>query len=255
MENNDDGGGQIEDNKKRRERLIIRGTGTILKKIHNVTECDETISLSVKKYTAISSVLLCKGMKNARRLFVKDENVCILCPGQSNAEKVTTITKKKNGRETLFVRNMNEIEPKLELKEITIETFTAKKVGTSDSDRVRCYCITPVEGYDVWVDSTLIYISRKDTNYMDMAYYNEEGANIVDEVVVKKENEEENVEEDEKEKEEEEEVKEVKVKKENEEEGDCGGNANPATRNSCSDVEESTVYKYWGIDDIFERYK
>lgn len=146
---------------KRREKVILKGVGATTKKFEGVVHCNESVTLKVLKYVATSSALLCKGMVNTKRIFIKNDKVWVLCPNQSPREQVIVIIKKFIGtKEMVFSRKLEDIVPSLSLVEVSDETFNVTKRAYTKADGTWCYCITPIPGCDVWVDENLVSVKR-----------------------------------------------------------------------------------------------
>lgn len=145
---------------KRREKVILKDIGATTKKIQNVVDCNDVIGINVKKYVASTSLLLCKGVSNTKRIFVRNDSVWVLCPDQVEHEQVIVIVFKKKdpSKNMIFLRKLEEIEPNLDLKEDTEEFFVTSMKGETKLGETVCYCITPIRGFDIWVDGAL---SRK----------------------------------------------------------------------------------------------
>ena len=143
---------------KRREKIILKNIGATTKKIQNVTDCDDVIGINVKKYAAVRSRLLCNGVSNTKRIFVRNDPVWVLCPDQAEHEQVIIIVFKKKdpSKNTIFLRKFDEIEPSLSPREDTEEFFVANKKGETKMGEMDCYCITPIKGFDIWVDGALV---------------------------------------------------------------------------------------------------
>lgn len=143
---------------KRRERVIIRNIGGAMRKIEDVYLCgkDDEVTIIIRRYVAIGSVLLCKGGSNTKRLFVKKDIVEELLPCNDFEKSFVIVYKTEGGKQWIHPRPLSELLPSLSYVNDTTRTFSVKKRGVTKNDGIRCLCIEPLPGYELWIDEGLI---------------------------------------------------------------------------------------------------